>query len=80
MRDGKSGDDAMCLRFGSKIGKRAHLLLDPLEFGRKCHGSHAFVLLLRAIDEMQVVDALEYGQPLERRYAIENIPNELEGN
>ncbi len=80
MRDGKSGDDAMCLRFWSKIGKGAHFLLDPLEFRRKCHGAHAFVLLLGAIDEMQVVDASEHDQPPERRYAIENIPNAIEGN
>ncbi len=65
MRDGQSGDDAMCLRLWSKIGKRTHLLLDPLEFRRKFHSSHAFVLLLRAIHEMQVVHPLEHHQPLE---------------
>src|SRR5579863_512738 len=80
MREGKSGNDAMCLRLGSKIGKCAHFLLDPSEFRRKYHGSDAFVLLLGVIDEMQVIDALEYEQPLYRRHAIENIPNAIKGN
>ena len=80
MRDGESGDEALCFRFWSKIGKRPHFPLDPLKLRRKYHGSHAFVLLLRTIDEMQVVDSLEHHQSLERRYAIENIPNAIEGD
>jgi hypothetical protein len=60
VRNGKSGYDSMSLAFRSKIGKRPHFLFDPLELRRKYHGSHAFVLLLSAIDKMQVVDAPEH--------------------